>query len=268
VPSMVRPMQPVDQHRDALLASFDLGGRVAIVTGGSRGIGRAIAEGFAAVGASVVIASRKAEACEATATAINEAGGTAIAVPTHVGDPAQLADLVAATVEAFGGIDIVVNNAANPLAQPVGAMTAEGMAKSWEANVRGPVLLVQEALPHLRASHHASVINITTAGVYTNAGYVSLYVAAKSAMTAMTRSMATELAADGIRVNAIAPGTVGTDMVFNTPEEFQQAAVDSQLIKRMAEPTEMVPPALLLASDAGSFMTGHTVIVDGGMTVH
>lgn len=255
-------------RRGTLLGAFGLTGRVAIVTGGSRGIGNAIAEGFAAMGARVVVASRKAEACEAAAEAIRTAGGEAEAVATHVGEPDQLGALVAATVERFGGVDIVVNNAANALAQPIGSMTPEAMGKSWETNVRGPVLLVQEALPHLRSSDHAVVVNVTTAGVYTQGPYVSLYVAAKSAMTSMTRSMAAELAADGIRANALAPGTVATDMVFNTPEEFQQAAVDSQLIARMATPEEMVPPALFLASDASSFMTGHTLVVDGGGTVH
>lgn len=250
------------------LEAFDLTGRVAIITGGSRGIGKAIATGFSAVGARVVVASRKAEACAATATAIRDAGGEALAVPTHVGRPDALADLVSAAVEHFGGIDIVVNNAANPLAQPLGQMTTEAMDASWSTNVRGPVLLVQEALAHLRRSDHAAVVNVTTAGVYTHGAFGSLYVAAKSAMTAMTRSMAAEFADDGIRANALAPGTVGTDMVYAMPEGFQAAAVDAQLIKRMATPEEMVPPALFLASDASSFMTGHTLVVDGGMTVN
>ncbi|MCP4436368.1 MAG: glucose 1-dehydrogenase [Actinomycetia bacterium] len=254
--------------RDELLGNFDLSGRTAIVTGGSRGIGRAIAGGFASLGARVVIASRKADACDAAANEIRDAGGDSLPVATHMGDPQGLAKLVARTVDEFGGVDIVVNNAANALAQPIGSITPDAMAKSWEANFRGPVLLVQEALPQLRRSDHAAIVNVTTAGVYTQGGFVSLYVAAKSAMTAMTRSMASELAGDGIRANALAPGTVGTDMVFNTPEEFQAAAVDSQLIKRLAEPAEMVPAAAFLASDASSFMTGHTLVVDGGMTVN
>ncbi len=255
-------------QRDDVLERFDLTGRVAVITGASRGIGRAVAEGFAAVGASVVIASRKAEACEEVAAAIRSSGGKALAVGTHVGDPADLASLVSRTVAEFGGIDIVVNNAATPLAQPVGSMSPEAMEKSWEVNFRGPVLLVQEALEHLRRSEHAAVVNVTTAGVFTHGGFVSLYVAAKSALTSMTRSMAGELSTSGVRVNALAPGTVRTDMVLNTPEEFQAAAVEAQMIKRMAEPTEMLPAALFLASDASSFMTGHTLVVDGGMTVH
>jgi NAD(P)-dependent dehydrogenase (short-subunit alcohol dehydrogenase family) len=248
--------------------AFDIEGRVAIVTGGSRGIGRAIAAGFAAAGAHVVVASRKAEACEATVAEITAAGGSALSVPTHMGDVDAIPALVDATVERFGGVDIVVNNAANPLALPIGSITAEAFAKSFEANLRGPVFLVQEALEHLRASEHAAVLNIVTAGIFTHGQYVSMYVAMKSALMSMTRAMAAELVGDGIRVNAIAPGTVRTDMVTNTPEEFQQLAVESQLMRRMADPTEMVPGALFLASDASSFMTGHVLVLDGGMTVH
>ncbi len=254
--------------RDALLQTFDLTGRTAIVTGGSRGIGRAVAEGFAAMGAAVAVASRKAEPCEEVAAGIRAQGGRALAVPTHVGEPDQLRDLVAATADEFGGVDVVVNNAANPLALPIGEITPEALAKSHEVNLRGPLFLVQEALPHLRASDAPAVVNVITAGVFTQGQYVSLYVSAKTALLAMTRAMAAELAPDGIRVNALAPGTVATDMVFNTPPEFQQAAVDAQLIKRMADPTEMVPPALFLASAASSFMTGQALVVDGGMTSH
>ena len=251
-----------------VLDTFDVRGRVVIVTGGSRGIGRAIATGFAGLGAHVVIASRKSDACDAVVAAITEAGGTALAVPTHLGDPAAISELVTKTVDHFGGIDVVINNAANPLAQPIGSITAEALAKSHEANLRGPLFLVQDALPHLRASAHPAVVNVITAGVFTSGAGVAIYVSAKAALLAMTKAMAAELAPDGIRVNALAPGTVATDMLLAAPVEFQQFAVDTQLIKRMAQPEEMVPGVLFLASDALSFMTGQTLVLDGGMTAH
>ena len=255
-------------NRSDLLDQFDLTGRTAIVTGGSRGIGRAIAGGFAALGANVVIASRKGDACSAAAEEINAAGGSAVGVAAHLGHLEDGPVVVEAAVEAFGGIDIVVNNAANALAQPLGDITPEAWEKSFSTNLRGPVFLVQEALPHLRASAHPAIINMVTAGIYTGGGWMSMYLAAKSAMAFFTRSMAMELAGDNIRVNAIAPGTVAIDMVRNNPDEVQQAMVDAQLIKRMADPDEMVPAAAFLASDASSFMTGQVMVLDGGMTNH
>lgn len=250
-----------------MLSRFDLTGRVAIVTGGSRGIGRAVAEGFASVGARVVVASRKTEACEETVRAIEAAGGQALAVPTHVGDLDQIAALVARTADEFGGVDIVVNNAANPLAQPLGAQTADAFQKSFEANLRAPVFLVQEALPHLKASDHAAVVNMITAGIYTSGRYVSMYVAVKAGLLAMTRAMAAEFAPFDIRVNALAPGGVATQMMLANPPEFQELTVQAQLIRRLADPSEMVPAALFLASDASSFMTGSSLVVDGGLSV-
>ena len=254
--------------RQELLDRFDLTDRVVIVTGGSRGIGRAIAEGFAAVGANVVVASRKAEACDEAVSAITAAGGTALSVPTHMAELGQLETLVARTVDAYNGVDIIVNNAANALALPIGSITPEAWQKSFDVNLRAPVFLVQAALPHLRASAHPAVVNISSAGAFTKAGFVAMYAAAKTALLSLTRSMAMEFAGDGIRVNALAPGTVDTDMVRNTGPDMQAAMVAGQLIPRMARPDEMVPPTLFLASEASSFMTGHVLIVDGGLTVH
>ena len=254
--------------RDELQARYDLTDRVAIITGGSRGIGRAIAETFAAAGASVVVASRKADACEALAREIDAAGGRAIAVPTHAGNLEALEALVDTTVEQLGGVDIVVNNAANALGLPIGQITPEAWDKSYSVNLKGPLFLFQYALPHLLQSEHAAVVNVISAGAFTHATYVSMYCSAKNAMVTMTRAMASEFAASGIRVNALAPGTTDTDMVRNNDEATQQGMVDAQLIKRMGTPDELADAALYLASDASSFMTGQVLVVDGGMTTH
>ncbi len=253
-------------NREQLLGMFDLTGRVAIVTGGSRGIGKAIAGGFAAAGAKVVIASRKKDACDAVAAEIESAGGEALAVPTHLGDLEGLERLVQATVERFGAVDIVVNNAANALALPIGEITPEAFEKSISVNLRGPLFLVQYALPHLLESEHASVINVISAGVFTSAQFVGLYTAGKAGLRTLTRTMAHELATRGVRVNAIAPGTIDTDMVRNNDPVAQAHMRDAAPVKRMGTPDEMVGIALYLASDASSFATGQTFVVDGGLT--
>ena len=254
--------------REELQARYDLTGRVAIITGGSRGIGRAIAETYAAAGAAVVVASRKAEACAEVADAIRATGARALAVPTHAGQLDQLERLVETTVGELGGVDIVVNNAANALGLPIGSITPEAWEKSHSVNLKGPLFLFQYALPHLLQSEHAAVVNVISAGAFTHGTYVSMYCAAKSAMLTMTRAMAAEFADSGIRVNALAPGTTDTDMVRNNDEATQQRMIDAALIKRMATPEELADGALYLASDASSFMTGQVLVIDGGMTTH
>lgn len=244
---------------------FRLDGRVALVTGGSRGIGRVIAEGFALAGARVVVASRKAAACEETVRAIEKQGGEALAVATNMSDLAQLERLVEASTKNFGGLDIVVNNAANALALPFGRITPEAWEKSFAVNLRGPVFLLQYALPHLEASAHASVINVASAAAYLFSAHISLYAAGKAGLLAYTRSLAAELASRKIRVNAIAPGTIDTDMVRNNPPEMQETMAKAALLGRAGQPDEILGLALYLASDASSFVTGATFGVDGGL---
>jgi len=254
--------------RDTLRSLFDLTGRVAIVTGGTRGIGRAIAEGFVAAGAKVAVASRKADACEETERALVAAGGEAIGVPTHMGELDALHVLVDRTVDAFGRVDIVVNNAANALREDLGRFTPEAWAKSMDVNLRGPVFLVQEALPHLEQSPSAAVVNVISAGAFLFSSYTATYAAAKAGMMSFTRSMAAEYASRGIRVNALAPGTVDTDMVRNNPPETQESMARASWMRRAASPDEMVGPALFLASDASSFVTGQVLLADGGLVPH
>lgn len=253
--------------REQIQALFDLTGRVALVTGGSRGLGRAMAHAFAAMGASVVVASRKEEACRATAAEIEAAGGRALAQGVHMGDLGQVEALVAATVERFGAIDVLVNNAANALAQPLGAITPDAWDKSHGVNLRGPLFLVQHALPWLEKSDHASVINVITSGVFTSGAGYAIYVAAKAALQSLTRAMAAEFVGRGVRVNALAPGTFGTDMVMNNPPETVELMRRSSPMQRIAAPDEIVGAALFLASDASAYVTGSTLVVDGGMTV-
>lgn len=254
--------------RAQLLALHDLSGRVAIVTGGTRGIGLAIAEGFAAAGAAVVVGSRKTDACAATETHLRGMGADALGVPTHMGDIDSVNALVDRTVEAFGRIDIVVNNAANALTLPLGHLTAEAWAKSLDTNLRGPTFLVERALPHLAATGNAAILNVISAGAFLFSANTAMYSAAKAGLMSMTRSMAAAFAAQGIRVNALAPGTVDTDMVRNNTPEAVESMSRAAFMRRAAHADEMVGPALLLCSDAGSFITGQVIIADGGLTPH
>ena len=251
--------------RQDLDGLFRLDGRVAIVTGGSRGIGRAIAEGYALAGAKVVVASRKWDACDEAVKAIEAKGGEALAVAAHMGNMADIERIVAATVDRFGAIDVLVNNAANALSLPFAEMTEEAWDKSLGTNLKGPVFLIQHALPQLEASDHASVINVSSAGAYLFSSVQHMYAAAKAGLLAYTRSLAAALAPSNIRVNAIAPGTFDTDMVRNNPPEVQEVMAKASLLGRSADTDEAVGLALYLASDASSFVTGTTINIDGGL---
>ena len=255
-------------NREQYSKLFDLTDRVAIVTGGTRGIGRSLAEGLVCAGAKVVVASRKADACAETEAHLTAMGGEALGVATHMGDLDALAALVDTTVDRFGGVDIVINNAANALTQPLGEFTVDAWAKSYDVNLRGPVFLVQYALPHLTASPHAAVVNVISAGAFLASSAQSMYAGAKAALMAFTRAQAREWAPIGIRVNALAPGTVDTDMVRGNPPEAQARMAAASPMNRAAHPDEMIGPVLFLVSDAGSFMTGQVVLADGGMVPH
>ena len=254
---------------DTLARLFDLSDRTAIVTGGTRGIGRFTAEGFVAAGANVVVASRKADACTETAADLNAIGrGRAIGVPAHLGDLDDVARIVSVAAAEFGRIDIVVNNAANALTQPIGEFTPEAWDKSFAVNMKGPTFLIQAALPALEATGNGSIINVISAGAFLQSSFVAMYAAAKAAMMSFTRSFAAELAPRGIRVNALAPGTVDTDMTRANGVEAADRMAKASPMGRAAHPDEMVGPMLFLASDASSFMTGQVLLVDGGLTPH
>jgi NAD(P)-dependent dehydrogenase (short-subunit alcohol dehydrogenase family) len=256
-------------NAEKLRKLFDLSGRAAIITGGTRGIGFALAQGHLAAGANVVVTGRSEDRCRAALEALEaDAPGRVAAIAAHMGDLEQMKNLVAHTVSTFGGIDIVVNNAATSLLQQFGEITPEAWQKSLSVNVTGPLFLVQEALPHLRKSDHAAVVNLISPAAFMFAGHMPLYAAGKSAMLALTRSMAAAFAPNGIRVNALVPGPVDTQMMRNNPPEFIEATANETLLRRIADPSEMIGPALLLTSDAGSYITGQVLLADGGMVPH
>ena len=253
-------------HAD-LAARFDLTGRVAIVTGGSRGLGRAIALGLAKAGASVVVASRKIEACAAVVTEIEALGGSGLAVATRVAEPADLRSLVDSTMARFGRLDIVVNNAATVLDRSLETLDAASFHGAFTTNLLGPLLLVQAAVPHLEASGHGAILNIISIAVDGGSPGRYLYPPVKAGLAQATRSLALDLAPKGIRVNAISPGTFVTDMVTKAFDEKARAYIAKQIpLGRLGDPEELVGVALLLACDAGSYITGELITVVGGAT--
>jgi NAD(P)-dependent dehydrogenase (short-subunit alcohol dehydrogenase family) len=247
---------------------FDLAGRVAIVTGGSRGLGRSMALGFARAGASVVVASRKVDSCQSVVDEIEALGGTGLAVAVSMQDTVSIRALVDAAVERFGRIDIVVNNAATVLDRGIDVVDEATFQGAAAVNLLGPMLLVQAALPHLEASGHGSVINIISIAAEKATPGRYLYPPMKAALAQATTSLAKELGPRGIRVNAISPGTFVTDMVTKAFDEQARAVIArSAPLRRLADADEIVGPALLLASDAGGYITGHVLVVDGGATL-
>lgn len=211
------------------------------------------------------MASRKLDACEAVVTQIREAGGQAIAVSCNMSDVAQMRRLVDATIEHFGALDSVVNNAATPLRTGVVGFDDGLFKKAIDVNVWGPIHLIHECVPHLRRSDCATVINVLSVGGLRGSMSLLGYGSAKAALRHATESIAAELAPLGIRVNAIAPGPFATTMMNTSDDSFQADAIERTLLKRMAAPDEIIGAALFLASAASSFVTGSTVVVDGGL---
>jgi NAD(P)-dependent dehydrogenase (short-subunit alcohol dehydrogenase family) len=236
-------------------------GKVALVTGASRGIGKAIARAYADAGAAVMLSSRKQDALEAAAADI---GGETAVFAAHAGEPDQIAACVAATVERFGHVDILVNNAAtNPYMGPSIDIDLPRFDKTWQVNYRGPVVWVQEAWRASMREHGGVVVNMASVGGVSVETHIGHYNVTKAALIHLTRTLAAELA-PGVRVNGIAPGLVKTDMARALWEPNEEAIAKRMPLRRLGEPDDIANAALFLASDMASWITGQTLVVDGG----
>ncbi len=244
---------------------FDLSGRVAIVTGASKGLGRAMALGFADAGADVIVSSRRRDACEEVAQLIRTKGRRSHAIACHVGDWAQCDALVDATVAEFGKIDILVNNAGiAPVPPSLAGVTEELFDKTFGVNVKGPLRLMAMAAEHMPRG--GSIINISTKAAQRPSPFTVVYAGSKAALNAITQAASQEFGPRGIRVNAIVCGPFLTDSfskALPTPEAAENFARKLS-VGHIGDPDEIVGTALLLASDASSFMTGALINLDGG----
>jgi len=249
---------------------FDLTGKVAIITGSSRGIGKAIAERMAEHGAKVAISSRKAGPCEEVAGAINaRRPGHAIAVPANISSKDDLTRLVEETRSAFGKIDIVVCNAAsNPFYGSQLDITDEAFNKILSNNIVANNWLVQLTAPEMKARKDGAIIIVSSIGGLRGSTVIGAYCISKAADMQLARNLAQELGPSNIRVNCIAPGLVKTDFaraLWDTPEGEKRASSGTPL-RRLGEPDDIAGAAVFLASRAGSWMTGQTMVIDGGST--
>ena len=238
-----------------------LDGKVALVTGASKGIGKAIAASYAEAGAKVMLSSRKQDALEAAASEMK--GETAV-YAANAGDPEQAAACVSATIEQFGGLDILVNNAAtNPYMGPAIDVDLGRFDKTVQVNYRGPLVWMQEAWKQAMKERGGNIINISSIGGMTFGGLIGTYDTTKAALIHMTRHLATELAPQ-VRVNAISPGLVKTDFARALWEPAPDAVAKMTPLKRLGEPEDIANGALFLASDLASWITGHVLVIDGG----
>lgn len=249
---------------------FDLKDKVAIATGSTRGIGRAIAEYFARAGAKVVISSRKQDACEAVAAELQADGHQVLAVPCNVGDKAQLQNLVDRTMEKWGRIDILVCNAAtNPAYGSMAELDDSAWDKIMDTNVRGTFWLCNMVLPLIAEGGGGSVILISSIAALRANTVIGAYGVSKAAENALARNLAAEWGPRKVRVNAIAPGLVKTDFARALWEDpvRRERAEQATPLRRIGEPDDIAGVALFLASDAAAYVTGHVLVADGGETI-
>jgi NAD(P)-dependent dehydrogenase (short-subunit alcohol dehydrogenase family) len=248
---------------------FDLTGKVAVITGSSRGIGRAIAESMASLGAKVVISSRKAEACETVAREIAKVGGEATAIPCNISRKNEVEALVEGAQARFGAIDILVCNAAvNPVYGPLRELTDEAFDKVMGANVKSNLWLCNLTIPAMAERGGGAVILVSSIAGLRGTDRLGAYSISKAADFALVRNLAVEWGPRNVRVNCIAPGLVKTDFaraLWEDEKLLAQRTAQTPL-RRIGEPHEIGPIAAFLASPAASFITGHIIVADGGVT--
>lgn len=254
------------------MSLFDLTGKSAIITGSSRGIGKAIAEAFAEQGAKVTISSRKPGPCQEVAKELNDkhGDGTAIAHPANISDKAGLQAMVDATNEAFGKVDIVVCNAAsNPYYGPMEGISDEAFEKILQNNIISNHWLIQMCMPQMRERKDGAIIIVSSIGGLRGSPIIGAYNISKAADFQLARNLAVEYGKDNIRVNCIAPGLIKTDFARALWEDENNLtrALTGTPMKRIGLPKEIAGAAVYLASDAGAYMTGQKMVVDGGATI-
>lgn len=254
------------------MSLFDLSGKVAVVTGSSRGIGRAIVERMAEQGAKVVVSSRKAGPCEEVAAAINakHGAGTAIAIPANISSKDDLRNLAEQTTKTFGKIDILVCNAAsNPYYGPLCDIADEQFRKILDNNIISNHWLISFVAPQMRARKDGAIIIVSSIGGLKGNDIIGAYNISKAADFQLARNLAVEFGRDNIRVNCIAPGLIKTDFakaLWDNPETLKASTARTPL-KRIGQPDEIAGAAIFLASAAGTYTTGQAIVVDGGATI-
>jgi NAD(P)-dependent dehydrogenase (short-subunit alcohol dehydrogenase family) len=249
---------------------FSLEGKVALITGASKGIGQAIAELYAAAGAKVVVSSRKQEAVDEVAKTITNTGGQALAIACNVGDSNDISRLVDQTVATYGSIDILVNNAAaNPTFGPVVLTNEAAFDKIMNVNVKAPFELAKKVYPLMKEKKSGSVINISSVGGLRPESGLGIYSVSKASLISLTKVMAKEWGDDNIRVNAICPGLIKTKFseALWSNEKIMNVMMKMVAIKRVGTPEEIAALALFLASGASSYCTGSVFTADGGFTI-
>lgn len=249
---------------------FNLSGKVAIITGSTRGIGLAIAQEAAKAGCKVVISARNAEACESVANELAKNGSETLAVPCHIGHKEQLQHLADKTLEEWGRIDLLICNAAvNPFYGPLRDLPDEAWDKVMNTNLRSTFWLCNMVLPQMERQGAGSVILISSRAAVVGSSVLGVYGVSKAAANSLARSLAVEWGPKNIRVNTIAPGLIRTDFakaLLDNPERMRRAEAASPM-RRIGEPKEVAGVAMFLATEASSYVTGQMIVVDGGDTI-